>query len=92
MLVWTRDEQHRLVKITPQQSLRNPIVRRLFHLPPTPLMEHTENQQIPFNPNKKGLPFNPQISFDPPRQRDGVVPSATPTVGGDNITPQHDQY
>ena len=74
MSVWTRDEQHRLVRITPQQSLRNSIVRCLFHSPSIPLMEHTKNQQIPFNPNEQGLPFNPQRSFDPLRQGDGFVP------------------
>ena len=92
MSVWTRDEQHRLVRITPQQSLRNSIVRRLYHLPSTPLMEHTEKQQIPFNPNEQGLPFNPQRSFDPLRQGDSVVPPETPTVGGENVNPQQYQY
>ena len=87
MSVWTRDKQHQLVRITHQQSLRNPIVRRLFHLPPTPLMEHTKNQQIPFNSNEQGLPFNPQRSFDPLRQRDGVVRSATPAVREENVNP-----
>ena len=92
MSVWIRDEQHQLVRITPQQSLRNSIVRRLFHLPSTPLMENTENQQIPFNRNEQGLPFNPQRSFDPPRQGDGVVPPTTPTVGRENVNPQHNHY
>ena len=55
-------------------------------------MEHIENQQIPFNPNEQGLPFNPQRSFDPPRQGDGVVLPATPAVGGENVNPQHNQY
>ena len=55
-------------------------------------MEHIENQQIPFNPNEQGLPFNPQRSFDPPRQGDGVVLLATPAVGGENVNPQHNQY
>ena len=54
-------------------------------------MEQTKNQQIPFNQNEQGLPFNPQRSFDPPRQRDGVVSPATPAVGGENINPQHNQ-
>ena len=55
-------------------------------------MEHTKNQQIPFNPNEQGLPFNPQRSYDPPRQGDGGVPSTTPTVGGENVNLQHNQY
>ena len=55
-------------------------------------MEHTENQQIPFNSNKQRLPFNPQRSYDHPRQGDGVVPPTTPTVGGENVNPQHNQY
>ena len=55
-------------------------------------MEHTENQQIPYNSNEQGLPFNPQRSYDPPRQGDGVVPPATPAVGGENVNPQHNQY
>ena len=55
-------------------------------------MEHAENQQIPFNPNEQGLPFNPQRSYDPPRQGDGVVPPATSEVGGENVNPQHNQY
>ena len=85
--MWTRDKQHRLVRITPLQSSRNSIVRRLFHLPSTPPMEHIENQQTPFNPNGQGLPFNPQKSYDPPRQGDGVVPPKTSTVGGENVNP-----
>ena len=56
------------------------------------MMEHTENQQILFNPNKQGLPFNPQRSFDPQRQGDGVVSPATLAVGGENVNPQHNQY
>ena len=92
MSVWNRDEQHLLVRITPQQSLQNSIVRRLFHLPFTPLMEHKKNQQIPFNPNEQGLPFNSQRYFDPPRQGDSVVLPATPAVGGENVNPQHHQY
>ena len=92
MSMWTHDEPHRLVRITPQQSPRNSIVRRLFHLPSTPPMEHNENQQIPFNPNEQGLPFYPQRSYDPIRQGDGIVPSATPTVGRENVNPQHNQY
>ena len=55
-------------------------------------MEHTKNQQIPFNPNEQGLPFNPQRYYDPPRQGDGVVPPATSTMGGENVNPQHNQY
>ena len=50
-------------------------------------MEHIENQQIPFNPNEQGLPFNPQRSFDPPRQGDGVVSPTTSAVGGENVNP-----
>ena len=88
----THDEQHRLIRIAPQQNLRNSIERHLFHLPSTSLMEHIENQQIPFNPNEQGLPFNPQRSFDPPRQGHDVVPSATLAVGGENVNPQHNQY
>ena len=52
-------------------------------------MEHTENQQIPFNPNEKGLPFNSQRSYDSPRQGDGVL---LPGLGGENVNPQHNQY
>ena len=53
-------------------------------------MGHTENQQIPFNPNEQGLPFNPQRSYDLLRQGYGVVPQATPVVGKENVNPQHD--
>ena len=55
-------------------------------------MEQIENQQIPSNPNEQGLLFNPQRSYDPPRQGDGVVLLSTPTVGWENVNPQHNQY
>ena len=55
-------------------------------------MEHIKNQQIPFNPNDQGLPFNPQRSYDPLRQGDGVVPPATLVVGGENVNPQDNHY
>ena len=55
-------------------------------------MENPENQQTHFNPNDQGLLGNPQRPYEPPRQGDGVAPSATPAKGGGNIKFQQNQY
>ena len=85
MSVWAHDEKHLLVRVIPQRHLEDSIVRRLFQENPNPQIEHPENQQTHFNRNDQGLPSNPQRPYEPPRQGDGVAPSATPAAGGGNI-------
>ena len=92
MSVWACDEQRRLVRVIPQGHTEESTVRRLFQENPTPQMEHPGNQQTLFNPNDQGLPGNPQRPYEPPRQGDGVAPSATAATGGGNLNFQQNQY
>ena len=92
MSVWARDEQRRLVRVIPQRHPEESTVRRLFQENPNPQMEHPRNQQTLFNPHDQGLLGNPQRPCEPPRQGDGVAPSATPAVGGGNVNFQQNQY
>ena len=92
MSVWARDEQHRLVRIIPQRHSEVSTVRRLFQENPKPQMEHPGNQKTIFNPNKQGLPGNPQRPYDSPRQGNVVAPSTTPTEGGGNVNFQQNKY
>ena len=64
MSVWARDEQRRLVRVTPQGHTEESTVRRLFQENPTPQMDNPGNQQTLFNPNDQGLTGNPQRPYD----------------------------
>ena len=85
MSVWARNEQRRLVRIKPPRHSKESIVRHLFQENPTPQMDHPGSQQTLFNTNAQGLPVDPQRLHGPPQQGDGVVPPATPAVGGGNV-------
>ena len=92
MSVWARNKQRRLVKIILSRHSEESIVRHLLQENPTPQMDHPENQQTLFNPNAQGLPGDPQRLHEPPQQRDGVAPPATPGAGGGNVNFQQNQY
>ena len=92
MSVWARDKQRRLVRVIPQRHSEESIVRHLFQENPIPRMDHPGNQQTLFNPNAQGLLGDPQRPHEPPRQGDGVTPSAILTAGGGNVNFQQNQY
>ena len=60
MLVWARNEQHRLVRIVPLRNSEESIVSQLFEENLTPQMDHLGSQQPLFNQNAQGVPVNPQ--------------------------------
>ena len=92
MSVWARDEQRRLVRVTPQGHTEESTVRRLFQENPTPKMDHPGNQQTLFNPNDQGLLGNPKRTHEPLRQGDGVAPPTNSVAGGGNDNFQRNQY
>ena len=92
MSVWVHDEQRRLVRVITQRHPEDSTLRRLFQENLKPLMEHPESQQTLFNLNDQGLPGNLQRSYEPPRQGDGVAPSATPVAGRGNFNFQQNHY
>ena len=51
MLVWARNEQHRLVRIVPLRNSEESIVSQLFQENPTPQMDHPGSQQPLFSQN-----------------------------------------
>ena len=66
MSVWARNEQRRLVRITPPRNSEESIVSQSFQENPTSQMDHPGIQQPLFNPNAQGVPVNPQGLHKPP--------------------------
>ena len=91
MSVWARNEQRRLVRISPPRDSKEPIVSQLFQDNPTPQMDHPGNQQPLFNQNAQGIPVNPQGLDEPPQHGDDVALPATPAIGGGNVNFQRNQ-
>ena len=92
MSVWARNEQRRLVRISPPRNAEESIIIRSFQDNHTPQMDHPGNQQLPFNQNAQGIPVNPQGLHEPPQQVDGVALPSIPVIGGGNANFQRNQY
>ena len=92
MSVWTRNEQHRLVRIVPPRDSEEPILSPLFQENLTPQMDHLGSQQPMFNQNAQGILVNPQGLHEPPQHGDGVALPATPVIRGGNVNFQRNQY
>ena len=91
MSVWARNEQRRLVRISPPRNAEESIIIRSFQDNHTPQMDHPGNQQISFNQNAQGIPVNPQGLHEPPQQVDGVALPSIPVIGGGNANFQRNQ-
>ena len=92
MSVWTRNEQHRLVRIAPPRNSEESIISKVFHDNCIPQMDHPRNQQPLFNEHTQGIPVNPQGLHEPPQHGDGVTLPVAPIIGGGNVNFQRNQY
>ena len=98
MSVWSRNEQHRLVRIAPPRNSEESIISQLFQDNSTPQMDHPGNQQPLFNEHAQGIPVNPQGLHEPPQHGDGVTLPVALVLGGGggggggNVNFQQNQY
>ena len=59
MSVWARNEQRRLVRISPLRNSEESIISQVFQDNIFPQMDHLGNQQPLFNEHAQGIPVNP---------------------------------
>ena len=84
MLVWARNEQHRLVRIIPPRNSGESIISQVFQDNILPQMDHPGNQQNVFNEQTQGIPGNLRGLHEPPQHGGDVTLPVTPVLGGGN--------
>ena len=92
MLVWTRNEQRRLVRIESPRNSEESIISQVFQDNILPQMDHPGNQQHLFNEHTQGIPVNPQGLLELPQQGDDVTLPVAPVIGGGHGNFQRNQY